>query len=247
MALKDSNFIILKDTDTQWKKFGKSIPYFGVLSNQKYKKKTLSEDDFIEFFKSGEEEMRDIYRYIKKHIKPDFSPKSSLDFGCGVGRLVIPISKISTRVCGVDVSEEMINEARRNCDRYSVKNATLFLSDDTVFCLHEKFDFINTSKVLQHIPEERGQKIFARMLELLDVGGVGVFDFCYYGAPRHSLINQIKMKLNIYLKNEPLMLMHNYNLNEIFHQIQESGITDMHVLMSDKGHKHLGIRIFLAK
>lgn len=247
MAFKDSDFKVLKDTDRQWKKFGRLFPYFGVVSNPMYKKKSLREDELKDFFASGKQEMDDIRKIITEHIKPDFSPSSSLDFGCGVGRLLIPIAGCSKKVCGVDVSEEMLREAKRNCDRHSVKNVTLVLSDDSLSRLDEKFDFINTCIVLQHIPEERGDKIFGRLLDLLNDGGVGVFDFCYHGAPRHTLKNQILMKIRSLVSGEPLMLMHNYNLNGIFYQIQKRNITSVYVVMNDKSHGHYGLQLFLMK
>jgi SAM-dependent methyltransferase len=247
MAFKDSNFKVLKDTDRQWKRFGRLFPYFGVDSNPRYKKKSLGEDELKDFFASGKEEIDTVRKIIREHIKPDFSPASSLDFGCGVGRLLIPIAKISKKASGVDVSEDMLEEARRNCDRYSVKNATLFLSDDSLSRLNEKFDFINTCIVMQHIPEERGEKIFSRLLDLLNDGGVGVFDFCYHGAPRHTLKNQMLMKIRSSLYGEPLMLMHNYNLNGIFYQIQKRNITNVYLVLNDKSHGHYGAQIFLMK
>ena len=67
---------------------------------------------------------------IHKHLDPGFQPINALDFGCGVGRLVIPLAKISTSAVGIDVSESMLAEARKNCELNSVHNIDLVKSDD---------------------------------------------------------------------------------------------------------------------
>ncbi len=79
----------------------------------------------------------------------------ALDFGCGVGRLVIPLSKIAESVTGVDVSESMLNEAISNCDNQNVNNANFIKADDNLSMLSGKYDFIHSYIVFQHIPTKR--------------------------------------------------------------------------------------------
>ena len=97
----------------------------------------------------------------KRHLDPSFSPKSVLDFGCGTGRLVIPLAEIADYVLGLDVSESMLWEARKNCKAHALNNVQLLKSDDTLSCLDGCFDFIHSFIVFQHIPVKRGIRIFA--------------------------------------------------------------------------------------
>jgi hypothetical protein len=43
------------NTDKQWEKWGGANPYYGVLSDDKFRGKELSGDVFEDFFKSGQE------------------------------------------------------------------------------------------------------------------------------------------------------------------------------------------------
>ena len=86
------------------------------------------------------------------HIDPSFSINHALEFGCGVGRLVIPLAKIAKRVTGIDVSESMINEAKRNCESRKINNVFLTKTDDSLSLLANNYDFMLSFIVFQHIP-----------------------------------------------------------------------------------------------
>jgi len=60
-----------------------------------------------------------------------------------------------------------------------MKNISLVKGDDNCSNLTAGFDFINSFIVLQHIPCDRGVKLFRRLLELLNQGGVGAVHFTY--------------------------------------------------------------------
>jgi 2-polyprenyl-3-methyl-5-hydroxy-6-metoxy-1,4-benzoquinol methylase len=85
-------------TDRDWEKFGKNDPYFGVISDDKFKMSNLADENKEEFFKSGADYIDDVLSKIKLHIDPFFRPNKALDFGCGVGRLVIPLANIASGI-----------------------------------------------------------------------------------------------------------------------------------------------------
>jgi len=58
--------------------------------------------------------------------------------------MVIPLAGISESVVGVDVSESMLNEAKRNCESLSIKNVSFVKGDDNLSALNCKFDFIHS-------------------------------------------------------------------------------------------------------
>lgn len=65
------------------------------------------QSDDVQMWQTGERDLKILLRDIS-----NLDQKSVLDLGCGVGRLVRPISKIAAKVIGVDVSEEAITRAR---------------------------------------------------------------------------------------------------------------------------------------
>ncbi|HKJ31811.1 MAG TPA: class I SAM-dependent methyltransferase [Balneolales bacterium] len=101
--------------------------------------------------------MDDILKKIRKYVDPHFSINRALDFGCGVGRLLIPLSVYSSHVTGVDVSESMLDEARKNCEARQITNVDFIKSDDDLSLLNRKFNFIHSYIVFQHIPAKRGE------------------------------------------------------------------------------------------
>jgi tRNA/tmRNA/rRNA uracil-C5-methylase (TrmA/RlmC/RlmD family) len=104
------------NTDRDWEKWGQIEPYFGVFSAEQYLLKNISDDAKASFFQSGVNHINHVMATCRKHFDPDFSPSRALDFGCGVGRLVVPLSGIVHEVVGVDVSISMLLEARKNCE-----------------------------------------------------------------------------------------------------------------------------------
>src|SRR5580704_8517953 len=91
-------------TDAEWEKWGQRDPYFGVLTDNRFRQKRLTADTKAEFFASGARDIDHVFQVCREHICPDFRPRSALDFGCGVGRLVIPLAALVEHVVGVDVS-----------------------------------------------------------------------------------------------------------------------------------------------
>ena len=105
--------MLYHNTDREWEKHGSVNPYFAVLTDQRFDVDNLSEENLAEFFRSGQQHIQHIIDTINRTIDPQFSPNRVLDFGCGVGRLVIPLASIADHVIGMDVSDSMLQEAKK--------------------------------------------------------------------------------------------------------------------------------------
>lgn len=109
----------------------------------------------------------------------------ALDFGCGLGRLTLPLSERFESVVGVDVAEGMVRGARelaRGRDNVSyVHNAQPDLR-----CLDSsRFDFICSLITLQHVPPDVACVYIGEFVRLLAPGGVAVFQVpSKYNGPR---------------------------------------------------------------
>ena len=102
-------------TDKMWEKIGNQDPYFGVITDEKYRTMSLTEEKKKEFFQSGCDHIKFVLEKVRKHLDQYFKISNALDFGCGVGRLTIPMAEIADHVVGIDVSGSMLREAVRNC------------------------------------------------------------------------------------------------------------------------------------
>ena len=234
-----------RKSDKQWEDFAQISPYYAVLSHEKFKAQYLNDDDVKDFFQSGELHIEKMLEWVITHLDPEFKPERCLDFGCGVGRLLIPLAKRFSSVVGVDVSRTMLEEARTNCRQYGLENVELAGSDDGLSQVAGKFDFIHSYITFQHITRQRGESLLMRLIELMNTNGIAAVHITYGGdrtmiqrvkywihrfiPPAHALANLIKgRKLS-----EPPVMINRYDLNRVFRLIQEGGCEHSYVRFSD--------------
>lgn len=226
----------MSNSDRSWKYWGSKDPYYGVLTSEGYKKENLDAQAKQLFFNSGEKHIHSRLSFIHQHIDSNFKIQNAVDFGCGTGRLVIPLAKLSDEVVGIDVSEKMLEEAKRNCEEKSIHNVKLVISDDDLTLLEGSYNFIHSFIVFQHIPTVRGGKIIQNLISHLSPGGVGVLHVTYHRDASklrkivhwlranfplvHNLVN-LAQKKNMF---EPMMQMNQYSLNHLFAMFQHHGI-----------------------
>ena len=223
-------------TDRDWEKWGRDDPYFGVLSAEKYRAENIDDNTRRAFFESGEAHVEDVLATIHSRVDPDFRPTSVVDLGCGVGRLVIPLARISDKVCGVDVSDSMLDEAARNCRSMGIENCTFVKSDDGLTQLEGSFDLIHSCLVLQHIPTARGMRLLEGLVRRLAPGGVVAIQF-YYRCDAPKLIRSlVKLRYRFAPANalrnvmrgrpmsEPAMQLHTYALDDVVGLLVNSGV-----------------------
>jgi SAM-dependent methyltransferase len=127
-----------------------------------------------EFFSTGEKVVSSVLdrcRELGIALKYD----RALDFGCGVGRLTRAYASRFSKCVGVDVSGEMISQARElnkqfpNCEFVVNHSRNLPFPDGS-------FEFVSSFIVLQHVPTE--QEILnwiTEFLRVLSPGGTVIF------------------------------------------------------------------------
>jgi SAM-dependent methyltransferase len=242
-------------TDGAWEAWGQRDPYFGVITNPKFRMSGIDEQVKREFFESGETDVHHVLTTIRKFVDPGFAPRKVLDFGCGVGRVLVSFAKIVDEVVGLDVSRSMLQEAQRNCDERRLCNVHLLESDDELAALTSVFDLIHSCIVLQHIPVERGRAIFSKLLQHLRPGGIGAIQLTYakthfastYGmaqqAPAPGALSAEASAQVVSTGADPEIQMNSYNINEILFLMQQHGIARFHIEFTDHGGE-LGVFLF---
>jgi SAM-dependent methyltransferase len=245
--------ILDMSTDSAWEEWGRRDPYYGVITHPKFRRSALTEEAKREFFASSDLHAQSILATIRKHINPEFAPRRILDFGCGVGRLLVPFAGMAEEVVGLDVSQSMLEEARRNCDERQLRNVRLLQSDDYLSTLPETFDLIQSFIVFQHIPVARGRTILSHLLRRLSPGGVAAIHLTYsktrfaatHGAPPSELPSPPAAAPVIPGKGDPQIQMNSYNMNEILFLMQCQGVKQCHLDFSDHGGE-LGVFLFFS-
>jgi 2-polyprenyl-3-methyl-5-hydroxy-6-metoxy-1,4-benzoquinol methylase len=180
----------LNKADRDWENFAKISPYYGVIISEGYKTENLTDERIADFFTTGEKFIETILDDINQHLDGEFQPVRCLDFGCGVGRLTVPLAMRFPQVVGMDISETMLAEARANSRRFGLDNVEFVQSDDALTRVKGTFDLINSYIVMQHISRRRGEIILRRMIELLNENGIAALQFTY--EKQESLAQRIK-------------------------------------------------------
>jgi SAM-dependent methyltransferase len=233
---------MMTNTDQAWEEWGKKDPYFSVFTNQKFRRNALTEEAKAEFFEIGRLQTEHIIRVIRQYVEPHFQPKSALDFGCGVGRLVVPLAHLVDRVVGLDVSLSMLAEAQKNCAGQNITNAMLLQSDDSLSNVDAKFDLVHSFIVFQHMPTQRGREVFAKLLTKIAPGGVGAVQFLYSKsryADNHGLPPPQEASPKAAAARppdaDPEMQMNTYLVNELLFLMQRHGVQRFHTEFTDHG------------
>lgn len=232
-------------TDLAWDRLGSQDPYYGVLADPKFRGRSLDNGVRAEFFRSGERHVEEVMATIRRTVAPDFNPVSTLDFGCGVGRVLIPLARRCRQAVGVDVSVAMLLEARSNCQDAGV-DAQLLNSED-MGSLDRTFDLVHSMIVFQHIPVRRGIRFVDTLLPLVAPGGVGVLHFTYASSESHirralrwsrTTFLPIHYATNIVRGRpalQPSMQMNRYDLGAIFKRLQRLGCTSTYAEFTKHG------------
>jgi SAM-dependent methyltransferase len=239
------------NTDQEWEEWGRREPYFGVITDPRFRRDRLDELARAEFFQSGEVHADYVMQMVRMHIDPGFAPKTVLDYGCGVGRLLIPFAKRARKVVGVDVSTSMLAEAQANCSAAEICHVELRACDDQLSCLSEAFDLVHSFIVLQHIPADRGKRIFKRLLEAVSPGGIGAIHVLYSKQSYSSALGiaperELAWKASLAPSSpgpDPEMQMNPYGATELLFMLQQKGVGRVHIEFTDHGGE-LGLFLF---
>jgi 2-polyprenyl-3-methyl-5-hydroxy-6-metoxy-1,4-benzoquinol methylase len=242
--------------EKKWEYFGETNPYFAVATFDKFKSENLSDAALTEFFESGEEYVERIWQEIENNFKPEFKPKRALDFGCGVGRITLPLARRCETVIGIDISENMLKEARQNAAKFNLGNVNFVKGDNDLTEVKGEFDFIHSFIVFQHIKPNIGEAIFKKFVEMLTNGGIGVLHFTY-SDNQMTMAQKIRFqvyrdfsltyKLRNFLKrkNDSLIPMYLYDLNRLLLVLQENDCHKCQIRFSQHGAE--GALLFFQK
>lgn len=244
-------------TDRDWQAWGERDPYYGVLSHERFRRARLTPHALEEFFQLGRDEVHEVLAECRRHVG-DVTLSRTLDFGCGVGRLLIPLSELSDQCVGVDVSGAMRAEAMRNCEKFHRHNVRLAgalgeLGD-------ARFTFVHSYIVLQHIDPRRGLEIIADLLGRLDEGGSAALHVTY-GRTKYAAnlgVQQLGRRLFRGLRRplsrlarrlrnrDPEMQMNAYDINRVLFVAQRAGVRSGGFRFTDHG-GHLGLIFYFKR
>lgn len=132
----------------------------------------------------------------KKYIKPG---QKILDAGCGNGRLLGLVDRSGVEYYGIDLSEELIAIAKKECQKYNNLKANFQVASILNLPLaNDIFDVIFCLSVLHHVPSASGRwQAVAEMQRVLKPGGLLIMSNWYfwnkYSNKKYGVSRQIKL------------------------------------------------------
>jgi 2-polyprenyl-3-methyl-5-hydroxy-6-metoxy-1,4-benzoquinol methylase len=244
----------MSSTDTHWELYGRTNPYFGVITDPKFDASRIDDSSRRAFFQSGESYVTELSAMLERSFGPIKGMDTGVDFGCGVGRVLIPLARLIPGMTGVDVSPSMLQETKENLASAGLSGTRLVqrlenLPEGTTF------DLVHSVMVLQHIPEKRGQRIVEQLVEMLKPGGIGALHLLYFNPYKaqtfsalvHKAYSAVNIKVRQWLagtsergaealgRKNPPMQMNPYDVNRVFLCLQRQGIREIHGEFTDHG------------
>lgn len=240
------------DSIKNWRKFGEKDPYYGVLSDEKFRSKNITDTSIQEFFDTGRAFVKETEERMSKNFRDTLKGKKILDFGCGVGRLTLPFAEAGkNETIGVDVSEGVLDKARLHQSMLHVENLHFFQYDGKSLNLDQEFDFINSYIVFQHIEPTRGMRLLSQLIEVLKPGGYMQVHFTHSHCLSWNTFANFYLRTKVPLYNfiysslkhrkflsEPTMQMNHYSIPNLYDAFR-SVSNELYIVHTNHG-GHLG-------
>jgi SAM-dependent methyltransferase len=246
---------VLTSPDPRFEALAAREPHFAVLTDPRFLRANLTPEHEREFFASGEAVVSWMLAVIDAGLSPQFAPMSILEYGCGPGRLALPLARRPGSLTAVDRSPVMLDLARREAERHGLGHI-VFQTPAELFAAPRTFDLVVCYQVLQRLPAHEARALLDRLIGLVGPGGVGVFQWPYrtadsslVGASRwlrehvpgaNILANVARGKPPA----EPFIPTHTYDLDEMLPAFDPRQFRSTHVVLEH--HDRLDYAIVLA-
>ena len=241
--------------DPRFEAFAAGEPYFAVLTDPKFLRANLTPEHEREFFASGEAIVSWMLAVIDAGLSPQFAPMSVLEYGCGPGRLALPLARRPGSVTAVDRSPVMLDLARREAERHGLEHI-VFQTPAELFAAPRTFDLVVCYQVLQRLPPHEAKALLDHLIGLVGPGGVGVFQWPYRTRDSHLVAasrwlrehvpgaNVLANLLRRRPPDEPFIPTHTYDLDQMLPAFAARVFPSTHVVLEH--HALLDYAIVLA-
>jgi 2-polyprenyl-3-methyl-5-hydroxy-6-metoxy-1,4-benzoquinol methylase len=164
--------VVNDDRTEEWEELARREPYFALLNDDGSLGVAGNTSATEAFFDSGESDIAVLLKAIASVYGRAVSLKSTLDFGCGAGRLTLPLARRASRVVACDIAPAILDYARANAELAGLGNVSFIQSRELVGRTAGEFDFICSLLVFEHIPSTIGYEIIRSLVRLLAPAGV---------------------------------------------------------------------------
>jgi SAM-dependent methyltransferase len=202
--------------EQSWVKMGEDWPHFSVLSQEQFYPRNLA-GSIDQFWASGEGEA-DVTLGLIRPLGFDPTGKTCVEYGCGLGRVSMPLAARFATVHAYDISASHLALARQRAEAVGATNVQFHHRGGGVLTPLEDCDFFYSRLVFQHNPPPVMRELVRLALASLRPGGIAVFGLPVY-------LSGYTFRIDEYLENsgKERMEMHCLPQREIFAVVQAAG------------------------
>ena len=169
-----------------WENLGNSAAHHSVLTNDEFLPNSL-EKNIGSFWKSGDKEVKEIEAILKRHGMKLNEVNVAIEYGCGVGRITVPLSKKVSAVHAYDISSPHLDYAKEHAnEERAIIN--FHLVSDPLDKL-QQCDLFYSRIVFQHNPPPIILQLIKNALESLNPGGIAIFQVPTYISGYSFILN----------------------------------------------------------
>ncbi|MFI5336747.1 MAG: class I SAM-dependent methyltransferase [Opitutales bacterium] len=215
----------LESTRKHWNRLAETDPLWAVLTAPGKKGNRWQLEEFLA---GGRAEVAAQIAVVRR-LHPALGPGAALDFGCGVGRLSQGLAEHFGHVTGLDISEKMLELARRynrHGDRVRYVHNT---HPDLRDLASNQFDFVYSLITLQHMEPAYARGYIAEFVRVAAPGGAILFQIpAAIGPPPFTLwpdtlVKRLLRKVRILLGLDSVIEMHALPRAEVEAELRAAG------------------------
>ncbi len=253
----------LFDNDVEsWERLARTDALWAVLSSDEFHDDALTRAAIERFWASGEQHIEHVLAIVRGELDPGFAPNVALDFGCGVGRNLVPLARRCRSAVGLDASPTMAKRCEGRLAECGLSNGAAFVTgrriDPGPLAPFGPVDFVHSVLVFQHIATEEGLGLLDQLLDLLAPGGHGFLQF-HCKSPggaaaravkslrlRSPRMNALAIKSRIPALRDVVML-YEYDVLDLLWHLGGHAVDDIVLERVDTGRGGYDARLYFAK
>jgi len=180
---------MLAGIEQSWTHMGDVGAHHSVVSTDEFRPENIH-GSIDRFWASGDAEA-DLAAFLLQRLGcGELAQKTCVEYGCGVGRVTIPLAARFAEVCSYDISPSHLALARQRAEAMGVDNVRFHCCAGGLPDRLESCDFFYSRLVFQHNPPPIIRELIGLALGSLRPGGIAIFGVPIYLSGYHFRIEE---------------------------------------------------------
>jgi len=162
-----------------WTHLGNTRPHWSVLTSERFLPENI-DASMEEFWESGERTAEQLESILARYDCNSIRTKTCVEFGCGVGRITIPLARRFAMLHGYDISAAHLSLALKRAQEQGIDNMALHVWPETLLGPLAECDVFYSIIVFQHNPPPVISKLLSDALRALKPAGIAIFQVPTY-------------------------------------------------------------------